>query len=74
VRGIAGGARTPAVFFSAQTRRTMFHIGLFVFDMIVKGVAAMVVLSATVRMICDGRVTIPLEIREVEGIKKNFSF
>ena len=38
--------------------------------MIVKGVAAMVVLSATVRMICDGRVTIPLEIREVEGIKE----
>ena len=38
--------------------------------MIVKGVAAMVVLSATVRMICDGRVTIPLEIRDVEGIKE----
>ncbi|MGZ4135244.1 MAG: AbrB/MazE/SpoVT family DNA-binding domain-containing protein [Halobacteriota archaeon] len=48
----------------------MFYIGLFAFDMIVKGVAAMVVLSATVRMICDGRVTIPLEIREVEGIKE----
>jgi len=38
--------------------------------MIVKEVAAMAVHSATVRMICDGRVTIPLEIRDVEGIKE----
>jgi AbrB family looped-hinge helix DNA binding protein len=48
----------------------MFHVGLLAFDMIVKEVAAMAVHSATVRMICDGRVTIPLEIRDVEGIKE----
>jgi len=38
--------------------------------MIVKEVAAMAVHSATVRMIADGRITIPREIREVEGIKQ----
>lgn len=48
----------------------MFHVGLLAFDTMVKEVAATAVHSATVRMICDGRVTIPLEIRDVEGIKE----